>query len=73
MKNRYRSYSLEGSNSLSLLTHYVELFLRLLDQSIVVAQMSILLSSHAACVRVDVVGDLAQLADIFVTEIRLRG
>lgn len=61
------------STRLTLIIHDVKLFLRLLNQSIVVTQISILFSGYTARLRVDVIGDLAQLADIFVTEIHLRG
>ena len=50
----------------SLLTNDVQLFLSLLNQSVIVLQIRVLVL-HALLV--DVVCDLRELADIFVTEI----
>lgn len=48
------------------LTHNVELFLSLLNQAVVVAQVRVLVID-ALCI--DVVSDFAELRNIFVTEI----
>ena len=53
-------------NVTEALTHNVELFLSLLNQAVVVAQVRVLVID-ALCI--DVVSDFAELRNIFVTEI----